>query len=77
MPLARRRVASSSPWTAWNAGRASCRPCRKFERDYGIPVVSVASLDDLMAFLRDRPDFKASEAAVARYRQEYGVARDR
>ena len=37
----------------------------------------VATLDDLMAFLRDRPDFKASEAAVARYRQEYGVARDR
>lgn len=44
-------------------------------RDYGIPVVSVATLDDLMAYLRDRPDFKDYEAAVARYRQEYGVAR--
>ena len=44
-------------------------------RDYGIPVVAVATLDDLMAYLRDRPDFKDYEAAVARYRLEYGVAR--
>jgi len=44
-------------------------------RDYGIPVVAVATLDDLMAYLRDRPDFKDYEAAVARYRQQYGVAR--
>jgi orotate phosphoribosyltransferase len=44
-------------------------------RDYGIPVVAVATLDDLMAYLRNRPDFKDYEAAVARYRQQYGVAR--
>ena len=44
-------------------------------RDYGIPVVAVATLDDLMAYLRQRPDFKDYEAAVARYRQQYGVAR--
>ena len=56
-------------------GSGSLSAVQEVERDYGIPVVSVASLDDLMAFLRDRPDFKASETAVARYRQEYGVAR--
>ncbi len=44
-------------------------------RDYGIPVVAVATLDDLMTYLRNRPDFKDYEAAVARYRQQYGVAR--
>lgn len=44
-------------------------------RDYGIPVVAVATLDDLMAYLRERPDFKEYAAAVARYRQQYGVAR--
>ena len=58
-------------------GTGELSAVQEVQRDYGIPVVSVASLDDLMAFLRDRPDFKASEAAVARYRQEYGVARDR
>lgn len=44
-------------------------------RDYGIPVVAVATLDDLMAYLRERPDFKDYAAAVARYRQQYGVSR--
>ncbi|WP_263768323.1 orotate phosphoribosyltransferase [Propionivibrio soli] len=46
---------------------------QEVERDYGIPVVSVATLDDLMSFLRQRPDFAQYEAAVARYREEYGV----
>jgi len=56
-------------------GTGELSAVQEVQRDYGIPVVSVASLDDLMAFLRDRPDFKASETAVAHYRQEYGVAR--
>ncbi len=56
-------------------GSGSLSAVQEVERDYGIPVVSVASLDDLMAFLRDRPDFKENEAAIASYRQEYGVAR--
>ena len=46
---------------------------QEVEQDYRIPVVAVASLDDLMAFLKQRPDFAVHEAAVARYRQEYGV----
>ena len=40
----------------------------------GIPVIAVATLDDLMAFLRTRPDFKDYEVAVANYRQAYGVS---
>lgn len=50
---------------------------QEVERDYGLPVVAVATLDDLMAYLRDRPDFKAHAAAVAAYRKEYGVAASR
>jgi orotate phosphoribosyltransferase len=46
-------------------------------RDFGIPVAAVATLDDLLAFLGERPDFTAHQAAVARYRQEFGVARPR
>ncbi len=57
-------------------GTGDLSAVQEVTRDYGIPVVSVATLDDLLAFLRDRPDFRAHEAAVARYRQEYGVARD-
>ena len=56
-------------------GTGELSAVQEVERDYGIPVVAVATLDDLMAFLRDRPDFKDYEAAVLRYRQEYGVGR--
>jgi hypothetical protein len=33
---------------------------QEVERDYGIPVIAVASLQDLMAFLEGRPDLAAS-----------------
>ena len=55
-------------------GTGSLSAVQEVEQDYRIPVVAVASLDDLMAYLQQRPDFKAHEAAVAQYRQEYGVA---
>lgn len=58
-------------------GTGELSAVQEVKRDYGIPVIAVATLDDLMAYLRQRPDFKQHEAAVARYRQEYGVASDR
>ena len=56
-------------------GSGSLSAVQEVERDYGIPVVAVATLDDLMAYLRERADFKAHQAAVARYREQYGVER--
>lgn len=56
-------------------GTGELSAVQEVERDYGLPVVAVASLDDLMDFLRDRPDFRENETAVTRYRQTYGVAR--
>jgi orotate phosphoribosyltransferase len=57
-------------------GTGELSAVQEVERDYGIPVVAVASLDDLMLFFHGRPDFKQNEAAVACYRKEYGVARN-
>ena len=54
-------------------GTGSLSAVQEVEQDYRIPVVAVASLDDLMAYLKQRPDFAVHEAAVSRYRQEYGV----
>ena len=54
-------------------GTGELSAVQEVRRDYGIPVVAVATLDDLMTYLRKRPDFKDNEAAVARYRQEYGI----
>ena len=55
-------------------GSGQLSAVQEVERDYCIPVLAVASLDDLLHFLHQRPDFKQNEAAVARYRQEYGLA---
>ena len=55
-------------------GTGELSAVQEVRRDFGIPVVAVATLDDLMAYLRNRPDFKEHEAAVARYRQQYGVS---
>ena len=56
-------------------GTGELSAVQEVQRDYGIPVVAVATLDDLMKYLAHRPDFAAHETAIARYRQEYGVAR--
>ena len=54
-------------------GQGELSAVQEVQRDYGIPVVAVAGLKDLMAFLAERPDFAAHRDAVARYRAQYGV----
>jgi orotate phosphoribosyltransferase len=56
-------------------GTGALSAVQEVEQDYGFQVIAVATLDDLMAFLQQRPDFADNEAAVARYRREYGVSR--
>jgi orotate phosphoribosyltransferase len=40
---------------------------------YGIPVISIATLDDLIGFLGNEKGMGPQLAAVAAYRQQYGV----
>ena len=40
---------------------------------FGIPVISIATLDDLVAFLRARGNMAQQLRLVERYRKEYGV----
>jgi orotate phosphoribosyltransferase len=40
---------------------------------YGVPVVAIATLDDVMAFLAARPDLATQRQAVMSYRAQYGV----
>ena len=40
---------------------------------FGIPVVAIATLDDLMRFIAGRPALTAHGAAVAAYRAQYGA----
>ncbi|MFO1310958.1 MAG: orotate phosphoribosyltransferase [Burkholderiales bacterium] len=52
-------------------GRASA--VQEVQALYGIPVVAIATLDDLMGFLGSRPDLAAHASAVERYRSQYGA----
>ena len=54
-------------------GSGTLSAVQEVEQNYGLPVVAVATLDDLMAFLKRRPDFAVYKTSVEHYRQEYGV----
>lgn len=54
-------------------GTGSRSAVQEVEADYGMPVISIASLTDLMGYLEGRPDFSAHRKAVASYREHYGV----
>ncbi|NTV69534.1 MAG: orotate phosphoribosyltransferase [Azonexaceae bacterium] len=54
-------------------GQGELSAVQEVQRDYGIPVVAVAGLSDLMSFLAHHPEFAAHRDAVTRYREQYGI----
>ena len=54
-------------------GQGELSAVQEVGRDYSIPVLAVATLGDLMAYLEHHPEFAAHQEAVARYREQYGV----
>jgi orotate phosphoribosyltransferase len=54
-------------------GQGDVSAVQEVGRTYGIPVVAVASLDDLVAYLLDKAEAKADLAAVRAYRDVYGT----
>ena len=54
-------------------GQGALSAVQEVQRDYGIPVIAVASLKDLMGYLADHAEFAEYRAAVGRYREQYGV----
>ena len=57
-------------------GTGSLSAVQEVREAYGIPVLAVASLTDLIAFLGDTPALQANLPAVERYRETYGVSGD-
>jgi len=55
-------------------GAGELSAVQEVERSFRIPVVSIATLEDIMAYLRADPALSESLAAVGRYREQYGVA---
>ena len=54
-------------------GQAERSAVQEVRENYGIPVVAIATLDDLMAFIGGRPELEAHAVAVAAYRTKYGA----
>lgn len=54
-------------------GQGELSAVQEVQRDYGIPVIAVAGLADLMAYIEHHPEFAAHRDNVAHYRAQYGV----
>ncbi len=55
-------------------GTGSLSAVQEVEQTQGMPVISVARLVDVIAYLAGQPALEANLAAVRRYRETYGVA---
>ena len=49
---------------------------QEVQRNYGIPVVSIATLDDLLDYLQGEAGMVQNLATVQSYRDRYGVKND-
>ncbi|MFK3797471.1 MULTISPECIES: orotate phosphoribosyltransferase [unclassified Pseudomonas] len=54
-------------------GNGELSAIQEVERDFGIPVVSIVSLNQVLEFLADDPQLKQHLPAVEAYRAQYGV----
>jgi orotate phosphoribosyltransferase len=55
-------------------GRGELSAVQELGRDYGLPVIAIATLDDLMRFIAAEPELSPRLAEVAAYRAAYGAA---
>ena len=56
-------------------GTADASAVDEVRERYGMPVVAIATLDDVMEFLAKRPELSAQREAVGAYRLQYGATR--
>jgi len=54
-------------------GRGERSAVQELSQAFGIPVIAIATLEDLLAFLPTRPELKGHLAAVRAYRRQYGA----
>jgi len=54
-------------------GNGALSAIQEVERDFGIPVISIVSLNQVLQFLADDPQLKQYLPAVEAYRAQYGI----
>lgn len=54
-------------------GQGEMSAIQEVERDYGMPVISIVTLDDLIEYLEEKGDMEAQVSAIREYRAQYGT----
>ena len=54
-------------------GTGELSAIQEVEQQYGIPVLSIIKLEDLISYLEQQPDMQTNLAAVMAYREQYGI----
>ncbi|QEQ98161.1 orotate phosphoribosyltransferase [Neptunomonas concharum] len=54
-------------------GKGELSAIQEVERDYGMHVISIVSLEDIVVYLTDVGGYDEAIAAIAQYRAEYGI----
>ncbi len=54
-------------------GKAEESAIQEVERDYGIPVISIVKLEQVLAYVADQPELRQYAASIQAYRDKYGV----
>ncbi len=54
-------------------GQGELSAVQEVKRDYGLPVISIAALDDLLEYLQGQAELVQNLHAVQSYRDRYGV----
>ncbi len=54
-------------------GTGELSAIQEVEQQYGIPVLSIIRLENLITYLETKPDMQANLASVRAYREQYGI----
>ena len=55
-------------------GQGERSAAQEVTADYGIPVIAITRLDDVLAYAGERPALADEHARLLAYRERYGVA---
>lgn len=55
-------------------GRGEHSAVYELKEQFGVPVIAIATIEDLLGFLGQRPDLAPQRDAVTAYRERYGAA---
>lgn len=54
-------------------GQGSLSAIQEVEQNYGIPVISIIRLEQVLEYIQDHPEFSEHADRIAAYRAQYGV----